>query len=220
MKTKSLVVLIVSSLLGMSAWAPADTITQTLNPATGPIFTDTPPSPSASGTFSGLATFNQFNPALGTLDDITLSYDYGFSWSIVVEPLGGGGDIYLLALLKVNGDTAFNSNNNAPEQIEPSGQPTTTTASGVFGASDSLTPSDFSPFMGTGTVTVGGVGDAYFSGGGNASGSLSLTSAAETVTYTYTPALPEPASISILSLMTIFALKRRRDCSITVREHA
>jgi hypothetical protein len=177
----------------------------------------------------------QFNPALGTLTGITMDVggDLDATWSITND--NHSGTAYLLMYQDLTISEGANTLLFASEHTEGvykaslddsdpifngecvtlaiTAGPSTATADlweEPVGGTDQ-TISDFTDYVGTGTVTLPVTSnlseEASIPGGNYSENPAPLTDAYATVTYTY---VPEPASFSLLGLGILGLLSRRR----------
>ena len=176
-------------------------------------------------------TFNQFNPALGTLDSVELSVAATGNFAGNVTNNASGAETFDVteqtALTFTGPDATSVTSNLSATQSYLGLTPGTTAAFGPFtpgpGAVTKFVPSaNFGTFIGTGllTSTVGTVsGQSIIGGGGNIAAALTTKAGAEaTLIYTYhtptTSPVPEPGawasmSIGVLGLMAL-GLKARK----------
>jgi len=186
---------------------------------------------SSAGPSSDSMTFDQFNPARGTLTGVVVTIsDTSISGAVGATFSGGsgGGGVLLFAGPGLAIASAFTNIVDAISVGDPTcgwGSPNsgcsipavTPTDTGFSPNPDTLTDAtDLNEFTGTGTATL----TAGFLGGLAADGSNgTLTGSADftgtvTVSYDYTPDtdLPEPASIGLFCAGTLVlaAVRRRR----------
>ena len=157
---------------------------------------------SVTSSFTDTATLPKFNPALGTLTDVTFSYNYG--GAIDVE--GGGG-----AVGQINGEIFVNGTDTALSAGGGGFGP-----GGVSALNGSFTGTYDDPNLpndaGTGTVSLAWVttGNYVSYAYGTPTATLEATSPSPvSVTYTYT-AVPEPTSLGLLFASGVSLLARRR----------
>ena len=160
---------------------------------------------SVSGvSYTDTSTFPQFNPALGTLTDVSFSYNYGAA----IDVTGSGGAVgQISGELFVDGtDTGVSATGGG---FGPGG---VSDLSGAF--SGTYDDPNLSTLAGSGTNTFAWdtTGDYITVAYGTPTASLEATSPSPvSVTYTYTAAaVPEPASASLLAAGGLALLARRR----------
>jgi len=215
-----------TSLLAVSILLAASAITATAS-TEGPITTSTPISPTSTDWIDTLS-FAQFNPALGTLDSVTLDFSSTLTTTLSVtnqdDLLDSKG--YAVTELVINvQDTGSNLNANtldllsshfnysslAPGDTATSGLLTKSQNDGGNIYTSSPILSEFTGFgniiLDAGTLTTTGV---FYTGGSAAAIQASDANLTGTVTYTYT--VPEPSTYALLfgGLGLLFLVHRTR----------
>jgi hypothetical protein len=224
MKALKMPVLILCAIwTGMSATAKAALI--------GPLTTSTPIS--AQADWNMTLSFPQFDPSLGTLNSVELSYtgsfsstvtvtnddpsntsDGGVSVGVVINVQDAGHDFSAEPMMLISGGGGYFLFPGNSTTIGPLSQ---------SGTSDNTytDPAILSEFTGTGTFALPAstATSVYFSNSGGSTFPTAVTDATltGTVIYNYTdPApdpdpLPEPASLALLALaLPLLAARRRR----------
>lgn len=195
---------------GLTTMASADTITY------GP--TNFGPFATAQNT-PGFLSVPQFNPALGTLTEVTLQLDGSSDGGSIEFTASGSGSITLGigSTIQVSGPASLvalaNPKNTqlytglvASDVRTLNGTPTTD--------SDTQTlTTGLAPYIGLSSVAFDLFADGDFSSSGSATGSAVSSFPTfdfdVTVTYEYT-AIPEPASLILLGLGSVALISRRR----------
>ena len=200
-----------ATLCGMVASAHGAISTQTVS-----ITPQTILSASTGGSSSAsplTATFNQFNPALGTLTNVGFTYTYNYN-TTTGGTLGGAGGGAANGNFLING-IVLQSGGQAV--VGTTTYSVTAASSGTFNLTSSspLVPDNsLSAVTGAGTYTFSFQDVVNYAGGGPSGApptTVALVSpSSDTVTYTYTAAVPEPASLSLLGLGAIALLRRRK----------
>lgn len=220
--SKSILFTAMASLMSLST-AAAATITQT--------FTQ----PSSPTTWSvANIPFNQFNPALGTLNNVTLSFGGSFSQTEVITVPVGVPAQTITGLTAVADILIFGAPNFVDQITDISGSQTVISFPGVtIGAGTSQTftaagalgfgPASqlpIAPYIGVGTksFSLAGTDGFVVSGGGQASFGITTNSGGTlTLVYDYTVApplseTPEPATFGMVgvAMAGLVYLRRKR----------
>jgi hypothetical protein len=146
-------------------------------------------------------TINQFNPALGTLDNVTLSFSFSYSGSVTNGAAGGGGGAVGSGAFAWNG--AF---------IDSLGNPGTSGSGGPFQsynlsgtvtyAEQTLPGFNYATALGTGTANLAYGTSVSVNGlpSGATVNAFNLTGGTLALTYYYTAAaIPEPGTYALLA---------------------
>ena len=190
----------------------------------GPFATSTP-IPSILTDWSGSLAFPEFNPALGTLQSVTLNLSYSFSTTLTVSngsPDGSSGTVKTEVQITLQDG---GGNLNAPEIDANSpafaytlgaGQSLTSgllTKSGNDGGNTYTLPAVLAEFTGPGTIVLPAstfTQTLLANTGGNTSASqITDASLTGTVTYEYL-VVPEPTTIALVGVGLLGALTIRR----------
>lgn len=193
----------------------------------GPTVTTTPIA-STQTEWNGNLSFPQFNQTLGSLTDVSLQYHTGISTTLTVKDLtgnGSSGQAFTEVAISIADGGGMLTADEPQLDVDSSHYPFSlsgnqTLTSGLLGGNqtsgifDYTAPTLLAEFTGPGSVTLSAttlttpqVNYSF----GNIS-NLQVTDASLTafVTYTYTPAVPEPATLSLLVLGGVPLLSRRR----------
>jgi len=214
MKNRRLFPVLVLSLLLACAPAFADSITYSAS--FGPTTTN----------FSTPIMLPQFNPSMGTLTSITFTLDGQTIGSATVTNNSGATGDYLVAIF--TDLTLLDPSNNTLASISPSFIQKLTIADGASGtasgtslsSTDSATiTSGFSPYVGSGDVTLTVTGVGFAAANGPTPYSVNSTTSGQgtiSVTYNSTSVVPEPATLALFGsgLLALGLLYQRR------REHS
>lgn len=197
----------------------------------GPTVTTTPV-PSTLTDWSSSLTFPQFNPALGTLDSVTLALQSGLVTTLTVENTGGATssgtvrtELVLTPTDPLNqipaGDpltvdymtpkqsfTLAGGQGITLPQMSASGNSANTYTAGLI----------LSEFTGNGSINLGLSTVTYtllsYNGGNSYSSQVTTADATGSVTYDYTAAVPEPstylAGLSALGMLGLVGWRKRK----------
>lgn len=183
--------------------------------------------PSSTTDFTSNFNLSQFNPSLGTLTSIDLKLVGSSTGSIQFESRDASA-----ATITTNLSSTVSA--SGPANLTVTTLPLNSSSTAVsaydgvtdFGGTsgrtfNNLTASDtqttslnsgFAPYIGNGNVvfTLTANGNSTVSGSGNLVTSISQASGGvSTITYNYTPAVPEPASMAVLSIGALGLIRRR-----------
>jgi hypothetical protein len=177
------------------AWLSAQSIVQTFN--FGPSdFTDSSGSSSFSPTFN--ATVNQFNPAVGILTSIDVTYSFTFSGSATIGANPGGGGYSVGGSVLWNDDPVDGAGGDSGGGGGGPGSPVSVHVT----ASHSGTPPglNFATATGSGTAILGFGASLSMSGfpSGTTYGTFQLDSGTLQLTYGYS-AIPEPDTYALFA---------------------
>lgn len=156
---------------------------------------------------------DQFNPLLGTLNQVRVDYDFDFQISGTTGPAGGSLTSSVSLELNVNFSPLSDSANIAVDIGGPNvllEYPFSVEG----GATISSASTFYNAFIGDGGVFLTSEADSF--GGtsliasslGTATGQLDLLGGTISLTYDYTP-VPEPASAALLALGGLILARRR-----------
>ena len=163
--------------------------------------------------FSFSQAVNQFNPALGSLNAITIAYSFDFVVEGTTGPTGGGISGGIGGPIDWGGDRYTNNgggNGNGAGLDTPVQAPFNAAGSRGFTLGSS-NPAHFTNATGTGTVTWEWRSDIADDQGadlnaeglGTATGVLRVAADSLTVTYDYEASIPEPSALALLGLALV-----------------
>ena len=219
MNARKLIAVLLVSVFGLASTASAYVISY-----------DTNFGPTAVGSPTTTLYLSQFDPALGTLNSVTLTLDAtasagSIAWDNEADQpstvtLGIGAEVTAiapdaLALVAVPLQTdsgSVDADNDGDADFIGTDAFSVTGGTGNDSDSAALPPGDLTPYIGTGDIAVSVVGlaETYLSTSGGF-GPIDPTpgdfSGTVTVEYNY---IPEPATLSILTLAGLALIRRRR----------
>lgn len=198
--------LFILSIVSMAGIAQADVVSTTypLTPYSmgqfGPV----------SNTFSVDVT--QFDPALGTLDSITVAWDMTLSGGGEDDGSGDGG-----AIVNGGGPVSINGavyngfglsgGNNAAEPGDTFAFSSPGGVTSTVSPGNGVSQATFDSTIGLGTVPFAYAFSGTFSGGSVITASAGITGSVQ-VDYNFTP-VPEPTSLGLLGAIGMIALRRK-----------
>lgn len=191
----------------LSSVSSAQSIVHSIN--FGPEDLSFGPNPSSS-TFDHVFsfTFDRFNPALGTLNSVSVAYHFNFSGSTTNGPSGGGGSASAAGPFHLDSVEVFSAGNGGGG----GGGPFATINYG-FSVAGNLGAPGVGVIGPEGVTGVGATALDWSVEGSFSGNTFQLDEGGFTVTYAYTSAVPEPSTAVALAgigILTGTVCRRRR----------